>query len=125
VQLDHHQRSWCPACWPSRRSLAGRAGSDAARQAIDDPLVREAKGAAISAGRRAARDARIRAAGWEPEDWEERIRPALRAAKVTAAQVREVTRLGVSAAYRALEGRQVPHARHWDALAVLGRVSRH
>jgi CRISPR-associated protein Cas1 len=124
ADLDHHQRTWCAACWPTRRSQAGRSGSHAARLALDDPLVREAKGSAISAGRRAARDARIRAAGWEPEDLERRIRPALRAAKVTAAQVMDATGLRVSAAYRALEGRQVPNARHWDALAAMGGVAR-
>jgi hypothetical protein len=99
-------------------------GIPAARRAPADPLVRHAKGTAISAGRRAARDARIRAAGWDPADWEGRIRPALRAAGVTAAQVRDATGLGVSAAYRALQGGQVPDARHWEALAALGGVAR-
>jgi hypothetical protein len=122
VPLDHHQRSWCSACWPTRRSQAGRTGSDAARRALNDPLVRQTKGAAISAGKRAARDARIRAAGWEPEDWERRIQPALRAARVTAAQVIDATGLGVSAAYRALQGRQVPDARHWGTLAELAQI---
>jgi hypothetical protein len=36
----------------------------------------------------------------------------------------DATGLAVSAEYRALEGRQVPNARHWDALAALGRVTR-
>jgi hypothetical protein len=59
------------------------------------------------------------AAGWEPEDWDQRILPALKAAGVTAAQVIDATGLGVNAAYRALQGRQVPNAQHWDALALL------
>ena len=108
--LEHHQRSWCADCWPSRWSEAAATGSAKARQALDDPAVRQRKGSAISGGMRAARDARIRAAGWEPEDWESRVRPALRAAGVTAAQVMEATGLRSNAAYRALQRRQARRA---------------
>jgi hypothetical protein len=123
IALRHHQRSWCASCWPSRRAEAGRMGAVRARAALDDDAVRERKGEAISAGRLAARDARVRATGWEPDDWERHIRPALRARGVTAAQVREATGVGRNTAYRALQGRQVPAPRHWAALAELAHVS--
>jgi CRISPR-associated protein Cas1 len=124
TDLDHHQRVYCSRCWPSHREEAGRRGSARAREALDNPEVRRLKGAAISGGRVAARDARIRAAGWQPEDWEERIRPGLRARGVTAAQVREATGVSLNTAYRALQGRQVPNARHWSALASLAAETR-
>jgi CRISPR-associated protein Cas1 len=124
VALAHHQRRWCASCWPSRRAEAGKAGAVRARAALDDGAVRELKGRAISAGRLAARDDRARASGWEPEDWEDLIRPGLRTAAVTAAQVQEATGVGRNTAYRALEGRQVPAPRHWTALAELAHVVR-
>jgi CRISPR-associated protein Cas1 len=122
VVLPHHQRRWCGSCWPSRRAEAGKTGAVRARAALDDGAVRALKGRAISAGRVAARDARVRTAGWEPEDWERRIRPALRARGVTAAQVQQATGVGRNTAYRALQGRQVPAPGLWTALAALARV---
>jgi CRISPR-associated protein Cas1 len=124
IALEHHQRSWCGSCWPSRRAEAGKTGATRARAALDDDAVRELKGRAISAGRLAARNARVRATGWEPDDWERRIWPALRARGVTAAQIQEATGVGRNTAYRALQGRQVPAPRHWTALADLAHVVR-
>jgi CRISPR-associated protein Cas1 len=122
--LTRGQRSWCPACWPTRRSEAAATGSAKARQALDDPAVRQRKGNAVSEGKRAARDARIRAAGWDPEDWERRIRPALRARRVTAVEICDATGLSLVSAYRALQGRQVPAPRHWLAVAAIAGVAR-
>jgi CRISPR-associated protein Cas1 len=123
TDLDHHQRTWCAACWPTQREAAGVSGSAAARAALVDPAVREAKSKAISAGRAAARDARLRALGWRPEDWPERILPGLRQRRVTAAQTQEATGMSIAAAYALLEGRRLPRPYAWTALGRLAGVA--
>jgi hypothetical protein len=86
--------------------------------------VRKAKGGAISVARRAGRDARVRAAGFEPSDWHERILPGLRARRVTAKDVAAATGLSSISCYRVLSGTQVPAAQHWSSLAELADLTR-
>jgi CRISPR-associated protein Cas1 len=117
------QRSWCQACWPNERTEAGKRGSARARQRLDDPAAREAKGEVISAARRAGYEARIRAAGFDPADWESQILPALRTRRSSAAEVCAATGLGVASAYSILEGRRIPTAEHWRALVGLSKAT--
>jgi CRISPR-associated endonuclease Cas1 len=115
------QRRWCPECWSARREEAGRTGSAAARRALDGAGARAARGGAISSGRRGARDARLRDAGFEPDDWNDRILPALRGSGATAKDVGAATGLSSISCYRILGGAQMPDARHWPALVRLAK----
>jgi CRISPR-associated endonuclease Cas1 len=120
--LGHHQRLWCRDCWPAQRVAAGNVGARRARAQLEVPGARARKGNAISAGRAAGRDARVRALGWEPEAWETVILTGLRERNVTASQLREATGLSLTSSYRILQGRQVPDASVWPAIAQLAQA---
>jgi hypothetical protein len=116
VPVDR-QRSWCAACWPERRAEAGRSGSAKARERLVNPAARAQKGEAIADARRAGRDARVRAVGYEPSDWERSILPALHASGITPTDIRLATGLSSISCYRLLSGAQVPGVEHWALLA--------
>jgi CRISPR-associated endonuclease Cas1 len=121
--LLHHQRRWCPECWPAQRAVAGATGSRRAREHLALPGAKAAKGSAISAGRAAARDARLLALGWEVDQWDSAILPGLRRRRVTALQVRAATGLSLARAYRLIEGRGIPRPAVWASLAHLAGVA--
>ena len=133
--LAAHADKLCPSCWiPERARLAtaraarGRAsrnftrqttGQDptqtvAARQKRSDALRRE----------RALRDAWAREHPHKASDraeYDHQVFPLL--AAVSLSEITSATGMGLSAASKVRRGLLLPHARHWECLALLGTPS--
>lgn len=112
--LSHPQRTYCPDCWPTHRAEAARTGTQRAAARLDSVDKRTERGAAISAGKQAARKKAALAYGWQPHDWNT-IAPAVQT--MTLAQIQQATGLSITTASRIRTGRSIPHACHWTSLA--------
>jgi CRISPR-associated protein Cas1 len=118
ADLAHHQRTWCATCWPMQRKAAGLSGS--ARAQLKNAEDAGRRGASVREGKAAAKAARLRALGFNLDDW-----PAIQdgLAAVSARSIREATGLSIPWVTRLRAGKAVPNARHWPALAELAGVS--
>lgn len=115
--LSHHQRRYCPDCWPTHQRAAGLTGSAAARAQLAGEHARQTRGRAVSAGKRAAQQQHARALGYDPQMWADQLGPKVRTR--TLAEISAATGLSIQYASLIRRGRQTPHPKHWAALAAL------
>lgn len=111
--VQHHQRSYCPDCWPARRNEAGVKGTAVARDQLASPTGRKARSDAISAGKAAAAERTALEHGYRIDDWAEVLRMVQ---GLTLAEIMAATSLSIAHASRIRTGKARAHPRHWAPL---------
>jgi CRISPR-associated endonuclease Cas1 len=107
-------RVYCADCLAEHRDKSRRAGREVSRSMLVDPVVRTARGTAISKAKTAGRSARASALGVDPELWERHLAP--RIGVLTLREIMDATGHQISHASRIKTGVRIPNPQHWPAL---------